>query len=244
MTNVHELLAGLSRESKDEIFNTAAKYAEYSFYRELGKLPASLDKGTLEVFKSIDADSVLQKTMKDILAHKVEQDSHAWIGPPSAHSSNVNPADLFLKGLENVTSGVIGAGGQVLGQKLHPNDPQKQNALGSLFKTAGDVAGALGKAGKAAIENKQLAAAPHGPGPAVAAGSPAAKGESVQQRLDKLLKSDKADPFAAGKSPDAKDPAHKAPDAAKAPDHAGKGDGHPADQAHPHDFSHDFDAHH
>lgn len=239
MTNVHELLAGLSRESKDEIFNTAAQYAEYSFYRDLGKLPASLDKGTLEVFKSIDADSALQKAIKDIWTYKVEQDSHAWIGPPGPHTSSHSPAELFLKGLENVTSGVTGAGGQVLGQKLHPNDPQKQNALGSLFKAAGDVAGALGKTGKAVIEGKQLAETPHGPAPSVAAGQPAARGEGVQQRLDKLLKSEKADPFAAGKSPDAKEQ-----QAHKAPDHASRADAHQADQAHPHDSAHDFDAHH
>lgn len=104
MTDIQALLAGLGWEQREELYEAAARYAEYSFYRDLGKLPAHLDREQLESFKKIDADSSAQKALKDLWAHRTEQDGRAWIAPPCARSSSPNLAELFLKGLENVTN--------------------------------------------------------------------------------------------------------------------------------------------
>ncbi len=44
----------------------------------------------------------------------------------------------FLKGLDNVTSGILGAFGEVLGQYWFPDDPARANAVGSFGANVGD----------------------------------------------------------------------------------------------------------
>jgi hypothetical protein len=97
MTDMQALLAGLGRAEREELYETAARYAEYCFYRGLGKLPAHLDRTLLETFERIDADSSAQRAMQALWAHKV-QDGRAWIDLPSARSGSQNPAELLLKG--------------------------------------------------------------------------------------------------------------------------------------------------
>ena len=45
----------------------------------------------------------------------------------------------FQEGLNNATSGILGAFGQNFGQYLYPNDPEMANHVGKLFTIAGDM---------------------------------------------------------------------------------------------------------
>jgi hypothetical protein len=137
-----------------KLVHTADQYAAYKAFKDPNRPGDPLvlqhlqrlygaDKGMLEFFAKIDSQPQLVQLMKDIHQAHIETAATSYIGPANPNALKESPGDILMHGLQNMTSGMLGTFGQALGQYAYPNDPQKANALGDVFKNIGDIVDSL-----------------------------------------------------------------------------------------------------
>jgi hypothetical protein len=187
-----KLLREISEDNNAKLWDLARLYKSY---KDIAVNPATkhqfesyLGKSLSKAFDEIGRIPGGPQKMEELAKAADKWDSMAKIGPDTGKASPFNPADLWMKQKDNVASGVIGSGFQLLGQHLYPNDPQKATALGDIGRTIGDVLSNTAKGagpkpeardyGKPNLLSKQL----------VDQQVNSAQGPSGQKGLDALLK--------------------------------------------------------
>ena len=65
-------------------------------------------------------------------------------------------AQALVKGVDIATSGIFGAAGLYLGSRMYPGDAERQNALGELFRSLGEICSATLDTAHARFENIEL----------------------------------------------------------------------------------------
>ena len=151
-----------------EDFSRAA--AQYSFYRSLprdDKFRFFSGDG-LQFMKRLDDDKqvseMLVKFQADLQATREkwkrqdERTVRMWSdgtqSTPPEHERE-EAVRNFKEGLLNVTSNVLGAFGQYLGQWKYPDDPEMQNRMGGFWANLGEMGLAAGETKNAAREVKE-----------------------------------------------------------------------------------------
>jgi hypothetical protein len=192
MGGLNKLLQEISEDNNAKLWDLARLYKSY---KDIAVNPAAkhqfesyLGTGLAKAFDEISRIPGGPQKMEELAKTADKWDSMAKIGAATGKANPVNPADLWMKQKDNVASGVIGAGFQLFGQLLYPNDPQKATALGEIGKTIGEVVSNTGKGagpkpeardyGKPNLLSKQL----------VDQQVNSAKGPSGQKGLGALLK--------------------------------------------------------
>lgn len=192
MGGLNKLLQEISENNNAKLWDLARLYKSYKDIaaNPVAKLQfdAHLGSGLSKAFDEISRIPGGPQKMEELAKAADKWDSMAKIGGDTGKANPINPADLWMKQKDNVASGVIGAGFQLLGQYLHPNDPQKATALGDIGKTIGEVVSSAAKGagpkpeakdyGKPNLLSKQL----------VDQQVNSAKGPTAQKGLDALLK--------------------------------------------------------